>query len=263
MAYRWSEAQNRLLIRLVKERPCLWNKSDPERSNKQARDANWEEIDTMLGTLGANRRFKSLRDDYTRWTKGTRKEYNYADDMSFLQDEIGHRNGAITKRKERLLLDTTIEVLDESDESQGLCDEQQSSSNVSLQLNPSQMFPYHQMASYFQPPAVDEYQLENPQTSATTITTAPGSSSSSLGLSSRSKRPRIETKKPDAPSPNPELAYWQAPVDETNISREDFEYCKAIIGAMSPLPTSMRRKLKAQIYHLITETVNKYEDGIL
>ena len=92
MTIRWTEAQNKCLIQLVKERTCLWLKSDPMHSSKKARDDSWLEIDQLLGTEGACRRFKSLRDDFTRWTKGTRKEYAYWEEMSFLKEQIGTRN---------------------------------------------------------------------------------------------------------------------------------------------------------------------------
>lgn len=273
MTYRWTEGQNRQLIRLVQERPCLWYKNDPAHSNKQVKDASWADIDSQLGTDGAYRRFKSLRDDFTRFTKGTRKEYTYAGDLAFLRGEIGHRSSNNRSRSSSrtrakrssnnnsLPADTTIELLDESDEeSVGLYEgeDQQDQQEVlqqpinntrnSLRIThiPSSLFAHQQQQLF------GNYNFQEVAAAAQAASMA---KDESQDRSDGAKRPRIDTPCSSAQ----DSIDWQAPVDNSTISREDYQYCKTIISAMSPLPAAKQRKLKSQIYNLITEAVNNYE----
>lgn len=260
MAHRWTEAQNRLLIRLVMERPCLWQKNNPDYQVKQLKDASWKEIDKVLGTNGACRRFKSLRDDFTRYSKGTRRDYNYTEDMSFLRSEIGHRNNnhhsssrsrsTVHLRNHQTgrapsLADTTIELLDESDESDGLyeevCeDEPQPTDTHSTDHLPPPTLP---MANYFIPKANPVELTAN---------------------NNNNNRHHTNSTQDTAQSPRTVVldggsTDWQAPVDSSTISREDYQYCKTIISAMSVLPKARQRALKSQIYHLVVETCNSFE----
>lgn len=246
-----------MLIRLVMERPCLWQKSNPDYQVKQLKDASWKDIDKLLGTNGACRRFKSLRDDFTRFSKGTRRDYNYIEDMSFLRSEIGHRNNNHHSRIRSTvhlrnhagsspLADTTIELLDESDESDGLYEEvvdedsQPTDTSSAVVHLPPLTLP---MANYFIP-KVNPVEPINKQQTNLTVTPQ-----------ERAKRPgKALSVVLDGGGTD-----WQAPVDSSTISREDYQYCKTIISAMSVLPKARQRALKSQIYHLVVETCNNFE----
>ena len=268
MTIRWTEAQNKCLIQLVKERTCLWLKSDPMHSSKKARDDSWLEIDQLLGTEGACRRFKSLRDDFTRWTKGTRKEYAYWEEMSFLKEQIGTRNRSRMKNAS-LPSDTTIELLDESDQSDGLYEEdlddelgEEASQNSQSFVNRHLFIPNTSQDLVLPPETAKRPRLSAPLAttrnsplnnlnSLTTAVATTSSTSTSSALTIITAPSRVQAE----PTTD-----WQAPVDNTTVSREDYQYCKTIISAMSTLPKARQRKLKSQIYNLITDAVNAYEE---
>lgn len=283
MAYRWSEGQNKLLIKLVEERPCLWQKNDPEHGDKNIKEANWEQIDQLLGTNGACRRFRSIRDDYTRWTKGTRKGFCYAADMHFIQGQIGHRsttnNNNSNKRKSnsntRSQTNTsaaTIELLDESTISDGLYEDDDDDDVEEGQL---QGVAQNQQHPPQPPPHPQQQQLVDSKAFVHTIHPNHSHPFSQLGIGyldetaengspgmylepepETAKRPRFDT-----PSSAQDSTDWQAPVDNTILTQEDYQYCKTIISAMSSLPKARQRKLKSRIYNLITDDVNNYEAG--
>lgn len=254
MAFRWSEGQNKLLIKLVEERPCLWQKNDPEHGDKNIKAASWLQIDTLLGTQGACRRFRSIRDDYTRWTKGTRKGFGYADDMAFLHGQIGHRTinnknnnismGSYTQQLMNATATTTIELLDESDVSDGLYDEDDDNQLLEEEPQSKVHNSYSQSSmGYLDDPAPVVHNngqyVEPPETA---------------------KRPRMDTPSSgqDSSTTTP-ASDWQAPVDHSTLTAEEYQYCKTIISAMSGLPKARKRKLQSRIYNLITEDVNRYE----
>lgn len=279
MAYRWSEGQNKLLIKLVEERPCLWQKNDPAHGDKNIKEANWEQIDQLLGTNGACRRFRSIRDDYTRWTKGTRKGFCYAADMHFIQGQIGHRsttnNNNTNKRNSNTRSQTntsaaTIELLDESTVSDGLYEDDDDDVEEGQLQGEVQSQPHP-------PPPAPQQQQQVVDSKAFVHTIHPNHSHpfSQLGIGyldetaengspgmylepepETAKRPRFDT-----PSSAQDSTDWQAPVDNTILTQEDYQYCKTIISAMSSLPKARQRKLKSRIYNLITDDVNNYEAG--
>lgn len=235
---RWTETQNRLLIQLVKERPLLWCKTDPENHNREFKEAVWHEIDDKLGTSGASRRFKSLRDDFTRYNKGTRKDYLYAGDLQFLQTDGGLRTSRRAKNSlTKLEAETTIELLDESDQdhSEG-------------EAPPDHLIQEPLDLEAFMGDVIEEEQVEAPMHEI--------------------KRARLDQWTPmtvfndTTTNSSSATTDWQMPVDNTQISREDFQYCKTIISAMSSLPRARIRKLKSNIYNMIVETVNEYEDEV-
>lgn len=94
--------QKVLVIKLVQERPCLWQKSHAEFKNKIAKERAWREVD-QLSETNSWRKFSVLRAQYTRWKNGERREFEFRDLMDFMRNEITLRSRVRRKRRRRII----------------------------------------------------------------------------------------------------------------------------------------------------------------
>lgn len=263
MAGRWSGEQCQQLINLVATRPFLWLKKDPEYMNKPLRATAWQQIEAMMQTEAgeSQQKFKSLRDEYARYIKGTRKGFHFANEMGFLRSEIIPRSSGA--KRHRTMYDHSQYVRDDSDDvSDGLVEEveletetensrtqelgqNQLYSHCYLSLDGSQVVEEEEEKPIFVPEAPSVPQIVSPTpTNPSLLKPAPAPPSN---LTSSVLTETTTTTE------------WTVPGDDFIISSEDYHFCNTILRTMNDLPKHRKRKLQVKIFQMVVDDVTDYE----
>lgn len=253
MAGRWSEEQCRKLINLVGGVPCLWHKKDSEYLNKSVRVSVWERIETEMRTENgeSQQKFKSLRDEYARVIKGTRKGFPFTKDMLFLRGEIVPR----TSVGKRMRLELNQQSRDDSDEvSDGLVEDDTASSVNSrthrIADNINNL--YSNCFLSMEDTQADE---EEEVDLGREISFVPETASSSL----LPVKISLPTTIAPLPSGSESTTEWTAPQDNFAITSEDYHFCNTILRTMNDLPKHLKRKLQVKIFKMVVDDVAEYD----
>lgn len=230
----------------------MWHKKDPEYLNKNVRVSAWERIETIMrtGNGESQQKFKSLRDEYARVIKGTRKGFQFTNDMNFLRGEIVPRTSVGKRMRLELNRD------DSDDVSDGLV-EDDTASSVNSRTHP--IADNNLYSNCFL--SMDDTQGEEEEEELVDFGREHSFVPESTSSSSLPVKITLPTTITPLNSGSESTTDWAAPGDNFKITSEDYHFCNTILRTMSDLPKHKKRRLQVKIFKLVVDDVAEYEGG--